>query len=176
MDINKADYWITIKFGNLELFLEKLRIEKTLVEEVVNSIDKNGISLLGKSLISRKFDIASFLLDNNAKVNIISNDECNELHYLAANINCNGAVELAHRLVDMGVDLNLKDKKYGNSAIWSLCQDVLKKRTKEGNDLIVKCLKKHPNINDLNKSGYSLKYLIEERGTEDMKKVMEVIS
>ncbi|MFZ0577912.1 MAG: ankyrin repeat domain-containing protein, partial [Psychrobacillus psychrotolerans] len=112
----------------------------------------------------------------NAKINIVSNDECNELHYLAANINCKGAVELAHRLVDMGVDLNLKDEKFGNPAIWALCQEVLKKRTKEGNDLIVKCLEKRPNINDLNKSGYSLKYLIEERGTDDMKKVIEVIS
>ena len=44
------------------------------------------------------------------KVNIISNDDCNEFHYLAANINCQGAVEVACRLVDMGVDLNLKDK------------------------------------------------------------------
>ena len=36
------------------------------------------------------------------KVNIISNDDCNEFHYLAANINCQGAVEVACRLVDMG--------------------------------------------------------------------------
>ena len=71
MDINKTDYWTIIKFGSLELFLEKLRIEKECIEEVVNSIDKNGISLLGKSLISRNFDIANFLLGNNANVNII---------------------------------------------------------------------------------------------------------
>ena len=100
---------------------------RNCIEEIVDSIDKNGISLLEKSLISRKFDIANFLLDNSAKVNIISNDDCNEFHYLAANINCQGAVEVACRLVDMGVDLNLKDKKFGNSAIWSLCQEVLKK-------------------------------------------------
>ncbi len=127
MDINKADYGTIIKFGNLKLFLEKLKIEGNCIEEIVDSIDKNGISLLEKSLISRKFDIANFLLDNGAKVNIISNDDCNEFHYLAANINCQGAVEVACRLVDMGVDLNLKDKKFGNSAIWSLCQEVLKK-------------------------------------------------
>ncbi|MGE7631406.1 ankyrin repeat domain-containing protein [Bacillus paramycoides] len=175
MKVNNSDYGAIIKFGNLELFLEKLRIEENCIEEIVNSIDKNGISLLEKSLISRKFDIANSLLDNSAKVNIISNDECNELHYLAANINCPGAVEVACRLVDMGVDLNLKDEKFGNSAIWSLCQEVLKKRTKEGNDLIVKCLGKRPNINDENKFGYSLRYLIEERGTDDMKKILEVI-
>lgn len=173
MDINKADYGTIIKFGNLKLFLEKLKIEGNCIEEIVDSIDKNGISLLEKSLISRKFDIANFLLDNGAKVNIISNDDCNEFHYLAANINCQGAVEVACRLVDMGVDLNLKDKKFGNSAIWSLCQEVLKKRTKEGNDLIVKCLGKRPNINDENKYGYSLRDLIEERGTDDMKKVLD---
>lgn len=175
MDINKADYGTIIKFGNLKLFLEKLKIEGNCIEEIVDSIDKNGISLLEKSLISRKFDIANFLLDNGAKVNIISKDDCNEFHYLAANINCQGAVEVACRLVDMGVDLNLKDKKFGNSAIWSLCQEVLKKRTKEGNDLIVKCLGKRPNINDENKYGYSLRDLIEERGTDDMKKVLEMI-
>ncbi|HFJ9469761.1 ankyrin repeat domain-containing protein [Bacillus paranthracis] len=175
MDINKADYGTIIKFGNLKLFLEKLKIEGNCIEEIVDSIDKNGISLLEKSLISRKFDIANFLLDNGAKVNIISNDDCNEFHYLAANINCQGAVEVACRLVDMGVDLNLKDKKFGNSAIWSLCQEVLKKRTKEGNDLIVKCLGKRPNINDENKYGYSLRDLIEERGTDNMKKVLEMI-
>ena len=110
MDINKADYGTIIKFRNLKLFLEKLKIEGNCIEEIVDSIDKNGISLLEKSLISRKFDIANFLLDNGAKVNIISNDDCNEFHYLAANINCQGAVEVACRLVDMGVDLNLKDK------------------------------------------------------------------
>jgi len=37
-------------------------------------------------------------------------------------------------------------------------------------------LGKQPNINDENKSGYSLRYLIEERGTEDMKKALEVMS
>jgi len=176
MDINKADFWTIIKFGNLKEFLEKLNIENKSINEVVNSIDKNGISLLEKSLISRKFDIAKFLLDNNANVNIISNEGCNELHYLAANINCIGAVDLAYKLVDMGVDLNLKDKKFANSAILSLCQEVLKKRTNEGNLLIVKCLERRPNFNDLNKFGYSLKQIIEERGTEDMKKVMEEIS
>lgn len=176
MDINKADFWTIIKFGNLQEFLEKLNLENKSIDEVVNSTDKNGISLLEKSLISKKFDIANYLLDNNANVNIISNEGCNELHYLAANINCIGAVDLAYKLVEMDVDLNLKDKKFANSAIMSLCQEVLKERTKEGIDLILKCLEKRPDFNDLNNFGYSLKRIIEERGTEDMKKVMEAIN
>ncbi|AEN89412.1 Ankyrin repeat protein [Priestia megaterium WSH-002] len=176
MDINKADFWTIIKFGNLEEFLKKLKIENKCIEEVINSVDKNGISLLEKSLISRKFDIAKFLLENNAKVNIVSNEGCNELHYLAANINYVGAVDLAYKLVEMGADLNLKDKKFSNSAILSLCQEVLKERTRDGNELILYCLEKHSDFNDSNKFGYSLKRIIEERGTEDMKKVMEAVS
>ncbi|MEK4628236.1 ankyrin repeat domain-containing protein [Solibacillus sp. FSL R7-0682] len=175
MDINKADYWTIIKFGNLDQFLGKLNLEEKSIEEVVNSVDKNGISLLQKSLISRKFDIANFLLDENANVNIISNEGFNELHYLAANINYNGAIDLAYRLVKMGVDLNLKDKKFTNTAVFSLCHEVLKTRTWEGINLIVKCLEKRPNFNDVNKHGISLKQLIEERGTEEMKKAMEGI-
>ncbi|MCG1021458.1 ankyrin repeat domain-containing protein [Sutcliffiella horikoshii] len=176
MDINKADLWTIIKFGNFEDFLGKLKNGNKCIEDVINSVDINGISLLERSLISRKFDIANFLLDNNAKVNIISNEGCNELHYLAANINCTGAVDLANRLVETGVDLNLKDGKFSNSAIMTLCQEVLKERTKEGNELIIKCLGKRPNINDLNRYGYSLKRIIEERGTEDMKEALEAIS
>lgn len=175
MDIDKADFWTVIKFGNIESFLEKLNIENKSIEDVVNSLDKNGISLLQKSLISRKFEIAKFLIENNANVNIVSNEGCNELHYIAANINCIGAVDLAEKLVELNVDLNLKDKKNGNSAIFSLCQEVLKERSNRGNNFIVKCLKRQPNINDLNKFDYTLKEIIKERGTEDMKKVLEAM-
>ncbi|WP_237758429.1 hypothetical protein [Priestia aryabhattai] len=65
MDLNKADFGTVIKFGNLEDFLKKLNIENKCMEEVVNFVNKNGTSLLETSLISRKFDTAKFLLDNN---------------------------------------------------------------------------------------------------------------
>ena len=34
MDINKADYGTIIKFGNLKLFLEKLKIEETVLKRL----------------------------------------------------------------------------------------------------------------------------------------------
>lgn len=110
MDINKADYGTVIKFGNLELFKEKMKLEKHNIDEVLNIIDKNGVSLLEKSLISRKFEIANYLLDNNADINVISNEGCNELHYLSSNINFDGAIQIANRLIDMNINLNLKEK------------------------------------------------------------------
>lgn len=175
MDINKADYGTVIKFGNIELLKEKMNQEKQSIDEVVNIVDKNGISLLEKSLISRKFEIANYLLDNNADINVISNEGCNELHYLAANINFDGAIQVANRLIDMNVNLNLKEKKYRNSSLWCLCQEILKKRTEEGITLIIKCLKKKPDIKSLNSGGYSVEILINERGTDEMKKAIEEI-
>ena len=175
MDINKADYGTVIKFGNFELLKEKMKLEKQNIDEVANSVDKNGISLIEKSLISRKFEIANYLLDNNADINVISNEGSNELHYLSANINFDGAIQIANRLIDMNVNLDLKEKKYNNSSLWCLCQEILKKRTEEGISLIIKCLKKKPNIKSLNNLGYSVENLINERGTDEMKKVMEEI-
>ena len=176
MDINKADYGTVIKFGNLELFKEKMKLENQNLGEVINIVDKNGISLLQKSLISRKFEIANYLLDNNADINVISNEGCNELHYLSANLNSDGAIQIANRLIDMNVDLDLKEKNLNNSSLWCLCQEVLKKRTEEGILLIIKCLKKKPDVRTLNSAGYSVESLINERGTDEMKKVMEEIS
>lgn len=173
MDIKKAEYGTIIKFGSLELLKEKMRLEKQNIKEIVNTIDKNGISLLDKALISRKFEIANYLLDNDAKVNVISDEGCNELHYLSANINFDGAIQLAYRLINSGVNLDLRDKKNGNSTLWCLCQDVLKKRTDEGLSLIIECLKKKPNIKLLNNSGYTVEKLVNERGTDQIKKVME---
>lgn len=110
MDINKAGYGTVIKFGNLEFFKEKMKLEKHNIGEVLNIVDKNGVSLLEKSLISRKFEIAYYLLDNNADINVISNEGCNELHYLSSNINFDGAIQIANRLIDMNVNLDLKEK------------------------------------------------------------------
>lgn len=177
MDIKKADYGTVIRFGKIGDFLEKLKFENKEIKDVIDITDNNGISLLEKALISRKFDIAKYLINENAKVNVISNEECNELHYLAANINFTGAIEIANILISRNVDLTLKDKKYGNSALLTLCQEILKKRTNEGIEFLIRCLNIHSNvdISDENKAGYSVKRLIEERGTDEIKKALEVI-
>jgi len=131
MDIHKADYSTVIKFGTLDDFKNKLNIETKDIREIVNNTDDNGVSLLHKALISRKFDIAKYLLSECAEVNIVSNDGYNELHYLAANINFDGALEIAKILVCQGVELDQIDKKYGNTALLTICLELLKRRTEE---------------------------------------------
>ena len=64
------------------------------------------MSVLQHSLVNRKFDISDYLLKNEVELNHISNDGCNELHYLAANINSEGAIKIANKLIDMNVDLS----------------------------------------------------------------------
>lgn len=110
MNIEKADYATIIRFGTIHDLNMKLQMEGKNLIEVSNIIDKDGISLLEKSLIARKFDIAKELLANNAKVNNVSNAGCNEFHYLASNINCDGALDIARILLAKGTSLMEKKK------------------------------------------------------------------
>ena len=76
-------------------------------------------------------------------------------------------------MLDRGVSLNLKERRLNNSALWCLCQEIFKKRTEEGLSLIEACLKRQPDIKSVNNSGFSVEWLINERGTNVLKRTME---
>ena len=172
MNIEKADYGTVIQFGTMDDFNTKLQMEGKTLAEVIDITDKNGISLLEKSLSSRKFDIAKVLLANNAKVNIISNDGCNEFHYIAGNINQEGALEVAKILLDRGTSLMVQDKKYGNSALFTLCMEIFKVRSDEGLEFLETCFENVQEYDTCNKAGYSIRKLINERGTDKLKQII----
>ncbi len=113
------------------------------------------------------------LLANNAKVNNISNEGCNEFHYIASNINHDGALDTAKILLDRGTFLMAKEKKYGNSAFFALCQEIFKVRSVEGLDFIEACFENVQEYDTCNKMGYSIRMLINERGTDKLKQMME---
>lgn len=173
MDLQKADYGTVIKFGTLEDFKSKLELEAKNLSDIIDDVDANGISLLQKALISRKFDIAKYLMNESAKVNVISKDGFNELHYLAANINYDGGIDLARLLISHGVDLNNIDNKYGNSAVLSICLELLKRQTEEGMSFMEEVLSHQLNIDIVNKSGISVRNLLNERGTDNIKKILK---
>ena len=112
MNIEKADYGTVIQVGTMHDFYTKLQMEGKTLHDVIDHTDKNGVSLLEKSLSARKFDIAKLLLDNGAKVNVVSKEGYNEFHYIAANIRYEDGLEIARILLDRGVSLVAKDKKY----------------------------------------------------------------
>ena len=88
MNIEKADYGAIVKFGTLDDILNKLKIEQSSIREIIDWKDAKNMSLLEISIVSRKFDISEFLLDNGAQVNNVSKSGNNEFHYLASNLNC----------------------------------------------------------------------------------------
>ena len=139
MNIEKTDYGTIIRFGTIQDLNTKLQMEGKTLDEVIDVTDKEGVSLLEESLIARKFDIAKVLLANNAKVNNISHEGCNEFHYIASNINHDSALDIAKILLDRGTSLMVKEKKYGNSAFFALCQEIFKVRSVEGLNFIERC-------------------------------------
>lgn len=176
MDIKDEEYWTIVMFRSLEGFKKRLKNDHKQIHQLTNLVDDRGISLLQQSLISGKFDIANLLLNEGSIIKNISKQGYNELHYISAHLDDVRAIQLAHRLVELNVDLDSQDRRYGNSALFTMCYESFKVRTTESDELIIACLKKQPNVELKNKSGYSVKQLIEEKGTEDMKRAIEAIS
>jgi ankyrin repeat protein len=172
MNIEKADYVTVVKFGSIEELNLKLYNDGKMLDEVIGFTDERGMSLLEHCLSSRKFDIAEYLLNNNARVNVVSKEGCNEFHYIASNINCEGALKIAKILLERGTSLRQKDIKYGNSAIYTLCLEILKVCSNEGLEFMKECLKNTKEFDDCNKRGFSIRTLINERGTEALKQLL----
>ena len=172
MNIQTADYGTIIKYGTIQDLNSKIKLDGKTINDVKDIVDKDGVSLLEKSLVARKFDISDLLLKNNAKVNVVSKEGYNEFHYLAANINYAGAVEIAEILLKRNVSLIQQDKKYGNTALYTLCHEIFKKRSMAGMDLLEKCFEYSTDFDTCNKAGYSVRKLIDERGTDTLKAIM----
>jgi len=173
MDIMKADYFAIVQFGNLDLLQEKLALEKDTIEDIKNLCDTNNMSLLEKSLSYGKFDISKYLLDNNVEVNVITKQGCNELHYIASNLNSKKAIGLANRLVEKNVDLNLQDKKFKNSPFWYLCQESMRRNTADFYEFIGYCFGKNPDIDSINIAGISIREMVVERKNPVLIKFIE---
>lgn len=173
MNIEKANFPTIIRFGSITEFKQKLDMEKRYISEVINMKDENGMTLLEISLASRKFDISKYLLENQATVNNVTNEGYNEFHYLAANINSNGALDIGYLLLNRGTSLNHKDIKYGNTAFFSLCNEAFKSQIEETMLFICDCFEKIDNVDEQNKSGISIRQLINERGSDKLKRIME---
>ncbi len=82
-------------------------------------------------------------------------------------------MEVAEILLERGVSLAQKDKKYGNSAFFTLCQEIFKVRTEETMKFLENCLKRIEDFDACNKAGYSIRMLINQRGTERLNQIME---
>ena len=173
MNIEKCEFGTVISLGSLEDFCAKLEQEGKKAGEVFDFTDAKGMSLLEVSLAAGKFDIANYLLSNNCKVNHVSSEGCNEFHYIASRIRYEGALEVAEILLERGVSLAQKDKKYGNSAFFTLCQEIFKVRTEETMKFLENCLKRIEDFDACNKAGYSIRMLINQRGTERLNQIME---
>lgn len=168
MNIEKSDIATVIRFGNLDDFLIKLKLENKKIEDVINYTDNRNVSILERSLISRKFDIAKYLISNNAKINNISDEGYNELHFIAANINFNDALEIAYLLKERGVSLTLRDLVHGNTPIFLMCLEIIKQRIPQQIEFLKECLLEINDYTLKNNKGYSIKDIILRSGISEL--------
>jgi len=169
MDIEKASYSTIAMIGNLKILQEKLKLDRKTINDVKDIIDSDE-SLLMKSIAYGRFDIAKYLLENGAKVNIISKNGNNELHCLSYHLKEVGALEIGYMLLKRGVDLNKKDKKFNNSAFWYLCYNAQLSPTTAICEFISYCLDKNPDLDTPNFAGKTVNSLI--MGSEELQHLL----
>lgn len=168
MNIEKADIFTIVQLGNIKLLKHKLNIINEKIEDIKDEKDKNGISLLERSIIGRNFDISKEILNVNPKLNIISNDGYNELHYIAFNLLSDESIDIAKIIIQKGVDLNLKDKVYGNTPFMYICQAVIKNKNLKLIDFAKFCMDYNPNLNCKNMQGFNAKDIINMYGDYEL--------
>ena len=150
------DYFVIVAFRSLD-DLKKRMVSDCIDEEIIKKmrfdINDNGSSLFEFAIANRNYEIAHWLMDINTPVNIITKDGFNEMHIIAADIRNIDAVTIANWLLEQGVSLTQKDKKYGNTAMLTLAIEVLKRKTSENLDFIKKCADKKQGLFEKNKAG-----------------------
>ena len=120
-------------------------------------------------------DFAKELLAKKAKVNVVTKEGNNEFHLIANYIRYDGALEVAQILLKRGVSLTALDKKYKNTALFSLCLHTHTAQEPEYQKFLKTCIRKvQPSDWDItNKAGISLRSFIQEHGPDELKKFLE---
>ena len=176
MNIEKADYCAIISLGTMDEFYQKMKIEKKTIKDIVNEKDSyDGSSLLECCISSSKnrMDIALELLENNANVNVITNNG-NEFHYLAWRMDFDGAIKVGYKLLEKGASLNIQDKQYKNTGFFTLCHCAFIKKREKDIKFLEDCLKTgNVDLDVKNVAGFTPRVVIMERGTDSLRELIK---
>lgn len=171
MNFKNASYVHVAMFGSPADLIEKLGKERGALNKIIDQLDSDGMSLLEKAIAYHNFSIANFLLEHNAKVNVVSNEGYNELHYIASHFNIEGAVQIARCLLDKGVSLSAQDSIYHNTALLTLCIEGTRyrNRTPEVVSFLVDCIRKGEGLYEKNRIDLNAEQFVLNKGTPEMK-------
>jgi uncharacterized protein len=108
MPTEKADIFTLARFGDIESFKNKFKLEK------INNKDEFGTALLHYAIVGKNHDISLFLINNGIDVNMVDENGNTSLHLIAEHPN----LDVAQAILNRGGDLNIRNK-YGNNALWT---------------------------------------------------------
>lgn len=173
MNIEKADYFVVCLLGTLNDLLNKLEYEHKNIGDIINIKNAKGVSLLKYSLSSGHMDIANYLLDNGAEINVTTEDG-SEFHNLAWRLDVDGAVEVGYKLLEKGASLNIQDKRYKNTGFFTLCHCAFIKKREKDIKFLEDCLKTgNVDLDVKNVAGFTPRVVIMERGTDSLRELIK---
>ena len=164
-------YFSIIQNGTIEDLYKEIQLKNDSINSIVNLVNRDGISILEYSLAFKKFDIAIELLKYKPKVNVITKDNWNEFHFIVPYIKNKLVYPIAYKLLDREVQLTLQEKKGGNTPLHLFCYNINDDIQNEMIDFLKVCFTKvkSTTFEIQNFAGYSIKDLIYQRGSIELK-------
>lgn len=127
---DEGRYFQIIMFEGVQEFKEQIKADHLKKKELINmTFSDDSSSLLEEAIAQRKVLIANYLLDAGAPVNVITKENYNEFHIIAPYLSNDSMVAVAERILKKGCDLSLQDKKYHNTAMFSIALSILTHQT-----------------------------------------------
>ena len=160
--MKEENYFVIVSFRDKAAMEKELKMQGDRIEDIKDIKEADGKSLLEAALGSGKFEMASYILAQRPRLNVVSKEGYNELHFLAARSREKGGAELAEQLLEKGVSLDQADKRYGKTPLWYFCQEYHKRGGEVLYSFLEKCFAQAPDVDRPNKAGYTLRQMIEQ--------------
>lgn len=177
--LGHRDFGAIASMGSLEMLLHAIKLAGTTIEEIKDwQHEDTKTSLFIASLSNPKdnYAISWYLLKHGVKLNCVTKEGYNELHVLAPRFTHNPeACELAIELIKRGVDINLPNKKYGNTAFFDFCFEYIKRPYEDRWRVIEACIPQNPDVLHKNRRGISAYSFMKEAGDERINRLIEEV-
>ncbi|MBR5345960.1 MAG: hypothetical protein IK127_09080 [Clostridia bacterium] len=165
--IDTRKYYTIVAFNKLKDLLAQIEADNLNKQQLHQIRFENDSSMFELAIAYNNYEIANYLIDIDTPINVVTKEGWNEFHYLASHLKDSQAITIGNLLLERGVDLAQKDRKYGNTALLSLIIGVINKRSFDQLAFICRCVEKDQGLFEQNKTGkcafdFLVQYGIEE--------------
>ncbi len=152
--MNKQLYHFLAADKSVDDIIGQMSIDSLDFSDIGAITGQDGSSMLEIAIAHRNFSVAEYLLNHRVPVNIVTKEGYNEFHIIAPHLRDAKAVELAKRLLMKNVSLSQTDKKYKNTAMFSITLEIVQHQTDFNIEFLKLCIMRKEGLFEKNIRGF----------------------